>query len=213
MGADIVKLRDGRLLLGASCWIGGTHDYDASKVVAMVSEDGGSTFSEPFDLVRPTAPVEAVRMPCFLRLEDGRLACFCRYRTSVIDTWTGMIVCHDETSLGMPGAEPCQWSEPVRISPPAPGRHVLLNNRALRLRCGANVGRILLPLASPWPWDQEDAKGTDIRTWVLYSDDDGLTWQRSKSVLAGPRRGLPVVPYHRSAPEADRAGFRRRYAQ
>ena len=194
MGADLVELRDGRLLLGASRWLDGTHDYDASQVIAFVSEDGGDTWSEPFDLERPTASVEAVRMPCFLRLEDGRLACFCRYRTSVIDTWTGMIICRDESGLGTLDAGPAQWSQAVRISPPAPGRHVLLNNRALRLHRGAAAGRILLPLASPWPWDQEDAKGSDIRTWVLYSDNDGSTWQQSKSALAGPQRGL-MEPY------------------
>jgi sialidase-1 len=194
MGADLVRLSDGRLLLGASRWLDGSHDYDASQIIAWVSGDDGSTWSAPFDLARPDASVEAVRMPCFLRLEDGRLACFCRYRTSIIDTWVGMLVCRDESGLGAPGAGPAQWTDPMRISPPAPGRHILLNNRALRLRHGAAAGRILLPVSSPWPWDKEDAKGSDIRSWVLYSDDDGLHWQQSRDALAGPQRGL-MEPY------------------
>lgn len=105
-----------------------------------------------------------------------------------------MIVCLDEDGLGKPGAGSGLWSEPERISPPSPGRHVLLNNRVVRLENSVAAGRILLPLASPWPWDEEDSKGTDIRTWVLRSDDDGVTWQPSESMLAGPERGM-MEPY------------------
>ena len=139
-------------------------------------------------------------MPNFLRLLDGRLACFLRYRTSHLDTWTAMIICRDETQLGAVDDGTAVWTDPVRISPPAPGRHVLLNNRVLRLRHGARAGRILLPLASPWPWDEEDRRGSDIRAWVLYSDDDGVTWQPSDTMLAGPERGL-MEPYLMESPE------------
>jgi Neuraminidase (sialidase) len=194
MGADLIELGDSRLLLGASRWLGGSHDNDGSEVFGIVSEDNGATWSGAFDILRPTATVNAVRMPNFLRLHDGRLACFCRHRSSMLDTWTGMTICLDEENLGKPGSGPAQWSAPTRISPPAPGRHVLLNNRVIRLTGGGNAGRILLPLASPWPWDEEDMQGSDIRTWVLRSDDDGVTWQPSQSMLAGPERGL-MEPY------------------
>lgn len=194
MGADLIELRDGRLLMGVSRWLGGAHDNDGSMVFGLISDDAGSTWSEPFDIVRPDADVNAVRMPNFLRLKDGKLACFCRFRSSMLDTWTGMIVCLDEEGLGKTGAGPEEWSAARRISPPAPGRHVLLNNRVVRLQRSADAGRILLPLASPWPWDEEDAKGTDIRTWVLLSDDDGASWRPSESMLAGPQRGL-MEPY------------------
>ena len=39
MGADLVELRDGRLLLAFSQWLGGTHDHDCSRVMGMVSVD------------------------------------------------------------------------------------------------------------------------------------------------------------------------------
>ncbi|NKB72405.1 MAG: hypothetical protein GKR89_35460 [Candidatus Latescibacteria bacterium] len=193
MGADLIALRDGRLLMGASRWLGGAHDNDGSMVFGLTSDDG-KTWTAPFDIVLPDDGGEAVRMPNFLRLKDGRLACFCRHRTSMLDTWTGMTICLDEEGLGKPGAGPHQWSAPRRISPPAPGRHVLLNNRVVRLRTGPYAGRILLPLASPWPWEEEDWQGTDIRTWILLSDDDGATWRPSRSMLAGPERGL-MEPY------------------
>lgn len=194
MGADLLRLRDGRLLMGVSRWLGGAHDNDGSMVFGIVSDDEGETWSDPFDIIRPDENFNAVRMPNFLRLNDGRLACFLRHRTTMIDTWTGMLVCLDEDALGRPGAGPAIWSSPKQISPPAPGRHVLLNNRVVRLEKGDHAGRILLPLASPWPWDEEDWKGTDIQTWVLRSDDDGETWHPSESMLAGPERGL-MEPY------------------
>ncbi|MBT3343873.1 MAG: exo-alpha-sialidase [Gemmatimonadetes bacterium] len=200
MGADLMVLTDGRWLMGYSRWLGGAHDDDGSQICGMLSDDGGDTWSTPFAIALRPDGVEAVRMPCFLRLKDGRLACFYRVRETHLDTWTGMIICRDETRLSEPGAGPELWTDPVRISPPAPGRHVLLNNRALRLQQGPHAGRILLPLASPWPWDEEDRRGTHIRSWVLYSDDDGATWQPSQSMLEGPERGL-MEPYLMEHPD------------
>ena len=200
MGADLVVLSDGRWLMGYSRWLGGAHDDDGSQACALLSNDGGDTWSFPFDIARPPDGVEALRMPNFLRLLDGRLACFLRYRTSHLDTWTAMIICRDQTQLGAVDDGTALWTDPVRISPPAPGRHVLLNNHVLRLGHGARAGRILLPLASPWPLDEEDRRGSDIRAWVLYSDDDGVTWQPSDTMLAGPERGL-MEPYLMESPE------------
>ena len=199
MGADLIQLADGSLLLAYSRWLGGAHDYDRSQICGMISADAGASWGRPFDLAVPGAGVEAVRMPCFLRLRNGQLACFARYRSSVADTWLGMFTCVDEARLGATSAPAAPaaaqlWSEPTRITPPAPGRHILLNNRVLRLRRGSAPGRILLPVASPWPWEEEDARGRDIRTWVLRSDDDGSTWTPSESMLTGPKRGL-MEPY------------------
>jgi hypothetical protein len=199
MGADLVELTDGRLLMGYSRWLDGTSDYDGSQICGLLSEDEGASWSEAFDLAVPGPEAEAVRMPCFLRLDGGELACFARYRASVADTWVGMIVCRDEARLGQGGGtDPRRgtrlWTDPVRVTPPPPGRHILLNNRGLRLGHGPHAGRLLLPVASPWPWSEEDARGSDIRSWVLRSDDEGHTWQASDSMLAGPRRGL-MEPY------------------
>lgn len=191
MGADLVELADGSLFLAYSRWLGGADDYDASQICGLLSDDDGDTWSPAFDVAVPGSGSEAIRMPCLVRLASGDLACFARIRTSVADTWVGKILCRDEARLAQ-GAT--AWTQPERISPPAPGRHVLLNNRGLRLGSGEYAGRILLPIASPWPWDEEDRRGSDIRSWCLYSDDDGHRWQTSDSMLAGPQRGL-MEPY------------------
>lgn len=195
MGADLVELTDGRLLLAYSRWLGGTHDYDGSQICGLVSADGGATWSAPFDIAVPGPGVEAVRMPCFVRLAGGELACCARYRASVADAWVGMLICRDEKRLGAdentdPRRGPRLWTEARRLTPPPPGRHILLNARAVTLRHGPDAGRMLLPVASPWPWDEEDARGSDVRSWVLRSDDGGHSWQASSSMLAGPQRGL-----------------------
>jgi hypothetical protein len=174
VGADLIVLTGGRLLMEFSRWLSGAHDNDASEVVGIVSDDSGETWSEPFDIVKPDATVNAVRMPHFLRLNESRLACFCRYRTSILDTWPGMITCLDESRLGETESGPDQWTTPKRISPPPPGRHVLL--KIVWLVCRKARPR------------------ENLATTVLRSDDDGETWLTSETNLAGPERGL-MEPY------------------
>ena len=182
-GGDIVKLRDGRWLLAFSQWLGGTSDADASRVVGVVSSDMGRTWGSPFVIAAPNGPCKVIRMPSFLRLRGDTLALLVRMHENQTHKWASMLTCVDESKVEQ---GPSAWSVPRRITPPPPGAHVLLSNWVLRLKSG----RILMPLASPWPWDRNDAKATNIRSWCLLSDDDGRTWHRSTSMLDGPSRGL-----------------------
>ncbi len=187
MGADLIELRDGRLLLGFSQWIGGVHDHDNSHVVGMISADRGKTWDAPFPIVAPREGIESARMPNFFRRGDGVLAVVMRCRAGLSEAWAAQLLCPDEGQLEQ---GEIAWTVPVRITPPPPGRHIALNNRMLRL----HSGRLVLPLSSPWPWDRPDTRGKNVRSWCLLSDDDGSTWQRSQSMLTGPQRGL-MEPY------------------
>ena len=186
MGADIIGLDDGAMLLVFSQWIGAAHDNDSSRVCGLLSNDGGASWSSQFEIAGPTDDYDQVRMPGLIRLNDGTIGMTLRFRTSVLDTWVGFMRC-DPSSLAVRGRN---WTDPVRISPPPPGRHIHLNNRTIRLASG----RLLVSLATSWPWNVENTRANDSRSWCLLSDDDGATWRPSKSNLAGPKRGL-MEPY------------------
>lgn len=187
MGADIIELADGRLFLAFSQWYTGTHDTDDSRMMGVLSDDGGRNWSEPFRVAMPFGPVKTLRMPSMMRRRDGRIVMLMRCRTAPTEAWVGMTCCADESAIGH---DESAWPTPVRVSPPPPGRHIALNNRLIRL----STGRLLLAVSSPWPWDREDVKGQDIRAWCLLSDDDAETWRVSRTILAGPGRGA-MEPY------------------
>ena len=189
MGADMVKLRDGRYFLAFSQWLTGMTDQDDSRVMGMVSSDQGVTWGAPFPVATPDGECRTVRQPSLLRRGDGELLLFVRCRKELTEAWVALFRCRDEERIDKGLAA---WTRRRRITPAAPGRHIALNNRAIRL----STGRLLLPLSTPWPWDRPDVsgRGKDIRSWCLYSDDDGETWQPSRSMLAGPGRGL-MEPY------------------
>lgn len=183
MGGDIIRLVDGRLFLAYSQWFTGTHDDDSSRVVGQISHDNGETWSEIFPISEPQNNGDSVRMPSLIRLSDNRLAIFVRYHLGKEKKWVAMMVCKDESQDCL---NQDAWTEPTPITPDGPGGHIIIAKRVVR----TNQGRIIVPIASPWPWDRKDDKTTDIRTCCMLSDDDGKTWCRSHSVLAGPERGL-----------------------
>jgi sialidase-1 len=183
MGGDIIRLRDGRLFLAYSQWLSGGTDDDSSRVVGKLSLDDGKTWGDFFPVIEPDESRAIVRMPSLILLSDGRLALFARCHQTIGIKWVVMTVCKDESQDLLYGNV---WTEPKCITPSGPGGHIIIAQRVIRTR----KGRIIVPIASPWPWDQKDNKTDDIRSCCMLSDDDGETWCRSQSVLAGPGRGL-----------------------
>ena len=183
MGGDMVRLQDGRLFLAYSQWFGGTHDRDGSRVVGKISRDDGETWGDMFVIAEPDTTRDTVRMPSFVRLGDGRLALFARCHQTMKKKWVIMMVCKDESGDVLDGSV---WTESNSVTPEGDGGHVIIAQRVVR----THSGRIVVPVAAPWPWDREDDKTDDIRTCCMLSDDDGVTWRVSQSVLAGPKRGL-----------------------
>ncbi|MBT3602442.1 MAG: exo-alpha-sialidase [Candidatus Latescibacteria bacterium] len=183
MGGDIIRLQDGRLFLAYSQWFGGTHDRDSSRVVGQVSQDDGETWGDSFVIAEPNAGRDVVRMPSLIRLGDGRLALFARCHQTMLKKWVIMMICEDESGDLLDASV---WTAPQNVTPEGPGGHVLIAQRVIRTQ----QGRIVVPVAAPWPWDREDDKTDDIRTCCMLSDDDGETWRVSQSILAGPKRGF-----------------------
>ena len=182
MGADLTRLTDGRLLLAYSQWLGRTTDDDASRVVGRISEDDGGSWGKIFVIAEPDQTQNIVRMPSFVRLGDGRLALFVRCHQSPNGKSIAMMQCRDES---LPALDGSAWTEPRRITPAGPGSHIIIGQRVIR----TTSGRLIVPLATPWPWDRKDGKTDNIQTWCLLSDD-GENWRQSRSMLEGPGRGL-----------------------
>ena len=182
MGGDIIRLKDSRLVLAYSQWLTGGTDDDASRVVAQISEDNGETWGDFAPVVEPDESRDTVRMPSLIRLSDNRLALFVRCHQTMAKKWVSLLICKDEQN---PLNED-SWTEPQTITPPGPGAHIIIAKRVVVTR----QGRIIVPIASPWPWDRKDSKTDNIRTCCMLSDDDGKTWRRSTSVLSGQGRGM-----------------------
>lgn len=183
MGGDLVRLRDGRYLLAYSQWTTGTMDDDQSRVVGRISSDRGENWGEIFPVSEPDENRDSVRMPSFVRLGDGRLALFVRCHRTMREKWVEMMTCRDESAASLDVAA---WSEPVRVTPAPPGGHVIIASRVIRTR----AGRLIVPIATPWPWTRTDGKTDDIRSTCMISEDDGVSWRQSGSTLRGPGRGL-----------------------
>ena len=133
MGADMVKLRDGRYFLAFSQWLTGMTDQDDSRVMGMVSSDQGVTWGKPFPVATPDGECRSVRQPSLLRRGDGELLLFVRCRKELTEAWVALFRCRDEERIDKGLAA---WTRRRRITPAAPGRHIALNNRAIRLKYG-----------------------------------------------------------------------------
>lgn len=184
MGADMIRLNDGRLFLAYSQWFGGTHDDNSSRVVGCISRDDGETWSDFFVIAEPNETRDVVRMPTFLRLQDGRLALFARCHHTRDKKWVVMMVCDDESGDVLDASV---WSAPTSVTPEGPGGHIIIAQRVIR----TTPGRIVVPTAAPYPWDlQQGRKTADIRSSCMLSDDDGKTWRVSSTLTDGPLRGM-----------------------
>ncbi len=183
MGGDLARLSDGRWLLAYSQWTTGTTDADASRVVGRLSHDQGTTWGETFVIAAPNETRDTVRMPNFVRLGDGRLALFVRCHQTMDVKWISMMTCRDETAELLDAST---WSAPRRVTPAPPGGHVIIAARVIRTR----GGRLIVPFATPWPWDRTDGRADRICTSCMLSDDDGKSWFQSRTTLRGPGRGL-----------------------
>lgn len=170
-----VTLADGRLLLCYTQFLGGTADASPARLVARESADGGTTWSEPRELVANEGEANVMSVS-LLRLKSGRLAlCYLR-KNSWLDCRPYIRWSHDEGAT---------WSEP-RLVVSAPGYFVLNNDRVIQLASG----RLAMPLAfhRGRGGDPQSSRSFDPRALALWylSDDEGATWAEARSWWALP---------------------------
>ena len=180
----ITILPDGQFLLGWSAFYGGFHDPSPAHIMAMRSDDGGETWSEPVVILENDGKCNVMNV-CFAQPGDGSI-----------------VMSHVRTD-----DETCHYSWPFSRKSTDGGHtwtaHKPMVDMETWLGCPANdrmivhsSGRLITPMSiqtvRPNP---EDGRGL---LQPVRSDDMGETWQLSSNVSAvkdpdHPGASEPVV--------------------
>ncbi|MCF6286875.1 MAG: glycoside hydrolase, partial [Candidatus Hydrogenedentes bacterium] len=158
--ADIIRLKDGSLLLGwTEFYAGSGADHGPARISGKISTDGGKTWGEKHTLVENDGGQNVMEVN-FLRSKEGHIHLFyCQKNSEKEDCRVMMRTSPDEGKT---------WGAALQISPA--GKYTgLTNGRSLRLASG----RILLEA-----WEGNDG-------YCYLSDDDGKTWRESERVRPG----------------------------
>ena len=175
---DFIRLRDGRLLLIYTHFVGGAGDHADAFLASRSSRDGGQTWSDKDVTVLPNESGLNVMSVSLVRLADGRIALFYLRKESQQDCRPVVRFSTDEAK---------SWSEPTMIVPDKQaGYYVLNNDRVVQL---AN-GRLIVPLAQHYGPGQDKWTGA-AKIICYYSDDAGRTWQAGEE--AQPAAGHEKV--------------------
>ncbi len=174
---DFIQLKDGRLLLIYSKFIG-TGDHAAADLVARFSTDGGKTWSEDDVPVVTRQPGQANLMSVsLLRLQDDRIALFYaqKYDSPPDSKYSHL----DHILMRTSADEGTTWSEPIYVVPQdQPGYRVLNNDRVVQLKSGRLVVPVAVHYLPGWPkWENS------AHILCYLSDDQGKTWRPSNTAL------------------------------
>lgn len=170
---DFIELEDGRVLFVYSHFTDGGSDHAAAHLAGRVSRDGGLTWSDRDDLVLANEGKYNIMSVSLLRLQNGEIALFYLRKDSLEDCRPLMRLSVDEAVT---------WGEPVEVITDQVGYYVLNNDRVIQL----NNGRLVCPVAlhNLPEYEKPDWAGLLM---CYFSDDQGKTWRRSRSVLKGAR--------------------------
>lgn len=168
--ADMLLLRDGRLLLA---WIDfhgpAGSDWAEARISARYSSDRGRTWGDKFTLQENIGQMNVME-PDLLRLKSGKvLFLFCR-KNSEADCRPMVRLSSDDARTFSPPRE-----MPIT---PAPSYTGFNHDRAIQLKSG----RILMPVF--FTPDYRIQK--HILTRVYYSDNEGVDWKPSDTVVDIP---------------------------
>jgi hypothetical protein len=166
---SFIQLKDGRVLLVYSHFIGGGGDNSAAYLAGRFSSDNGHTWSDKDITVVANEGGCNVMSVSLLRLQDGQIALFYIRKDSPADCRVCLRTSSDEAQT---------WSKPTTCIKDEVGYYVMNNDRAVQLA----RGRIVLPVAlhNTAKMAKPDWAGVVM---CYLSDDMGRTWRRSKSRL------------------------------
>jgi hypothetical protein len=169
---DVIELTDGGLLLVSMEFGGDGSDFAATRFVSHESSDGGRTWGRHRVITETQKGDLNVYSPNLIRAKDGGiLLLFMRQHRP------GSLTNHVWKSTD----EGQTFSPLVEF---VPKRDFALCNATVKRLAS---GRLILPANPPAPG--KPAEAGPYAATVLYSDDDGLTWQVSESRVELPMRG------------------------
>lgn len=176
---DFIRLADGAILFAYSRFERDMSDDSPSHIVAVRSTDEGKTWSTPEVIIQPEPLGGTNAMSVsFMPMQNGDIGLFFGLKGP---WWYKYIMFARSTDGGHTFGGFARCSLPDRK-----GRYILNNSRVERLRSG----RLVIPLAYHRTGkDEETGKSFyDFCSCIcmLYSDDDGATWQEAPYVVHPP---------------------------
>lgn len=175
---DAIELADGRILFAYMEFSGDGSDIAHTRIVAVESADGGSTWTNHRVLV-VTEPGEMnIFSPNFLRGLDGSILFFFMRQVDVPDK------APSGTQIALKSTDEGRTFQPFAKF--AVGEPLGLCNAVAQR---TNSGRILLPVMHTTKIGKEhwELYGQGA---MLYSDDDGRSWSQSSARVVLPMRGV-----------------------
>lgn len=176
-----LELKDGRILFAYSRYgTGGFDDGAVADIYAILSEDNGNTFGEPFPFwTHEQAQADNVMSVSLMRMNNGDLGMFYLAKRDGAQCLLYLIRSTDEGQT---------WSNPVLCSGEE-GFYVGNNDRVIRTQ----TGRLVFPTALAEATCEIDEKGNKVvksltpgQLVVFGSDDDGLSWRALNEPVSIP---------------------------
>lgn len=147
-------------------------------LVLKRSTDFGKTWSE-LSVVKEEGE-NACSSPTPVVLENGRILLLSKWRNASY----AMFDCRTEIQYS--DDDGLSWSDPREITASVYDTTWLMNcvgpGHAIRLEKGEHKGRLIVPCYHKWTYPGEKWYG---RSYLIYSDDQGETWQKGAFATAG----------------------------
>ncbi|MFT4689836.1 MAG: sialidase-1 [Limisphaerales bacterium] len=168
---DFIPLKDGRVLFVYTHFTGGGSDHASGHLAGRYSSDGGVTWTKEDVVVLANEGGFNVMSVSLLRLQGGDIALFYLRKNSLEDCRPQLRISKDEAKT---------WSEPMEVITDEVGYYVMNNDRVIQTK----TGRLVCPVAlhNTAAYAKPDWDGTLM---CYFSDDKGVSWRRSQSVLKG----------------------------
>lgn len=179
---DLVELKDGRLCIVYTRFVGGGDDDAKADLVMQTSADGGKTWSPAKVLVRNEGKCNVMSVT-LRRLRNGELLLFYLRKDSAADACNLFVRRSTDEFQTL--------REPVRCTV-LDGYHVVNNDRVLE----TSTGRLVVPAALHTGFDPSSKKVTPFVGQgvpiAYYSDDAGRTWRRDETPIP-PTKGRKLT--------------------